>query len=218
MTEQERNSQSKKAKAKYELVKMLAGRGQASEAELLSAKDQMERWSEEVLKPLEVVVKVKERGQYIPESTFQKSLPDNVKEIIDKLEAERTAVDAQKKGLSTALAEIEERVIAREIVEDILFMRGKWQDLTDRIKYVYQFHKLPEAPVESIFDEHDFALILPNSKFELDKEIRNLGANLSKYRTRLQQSKTEVRKQHYQTLIAQAELKFGVMKAKFNHL
>jgi len=134
------------------------------------------------------------------------------------LEAERTALDTQKKGLSTALAEISEAVSAREMVEDILFIRGKWQELTDRIKYVYQFGKLPEAPVESIFDAHDFALILPNSKFELDKEIRNLGANLSKYRTRLQQGKTVVRKQHYQTLIAQAELKLGVMKAKFNFL
>lgn len=218
MTEQERNSQSKKAKANYQLVKMLSERGQASDLELREAMDQMERWSKEVLKPLEVVGKVVERGQYIPESTFQKSLPDDVKKIIDKLEAERSALDAQKKGLSTALAEIPEAVSAREMVEDILFMRGKWQELTDRIKYVYQFHKLPEAPVESIFDEHDFALILPNSKFELDRDIRNLGSNLSKYRTRLQQGKTEVKKQHYQTLIAQAELKLGVMGAKFNHL
>jgi hypothetical protein len=218
MMEQEQKSQLKMARAQAELMQMKYKRGKATKQELEAALEQVEKWKEQLANPVKVVVEQKPKGEYVSDKAWQNSLSPEIKLLIDQLEAERSAVDNQKKGLSTALAEIPSEVSAKETVEDILFMRGKWQALTDKIKYVYQFGKLPEAPIESIFDEHDFAKVLPNNKYELDKEIKNIKINLYKYRQRLQTGKTEVRKQHYQTLIAQSELKLGVMQAKFNHL
>jgi hypothetical protein len=207
-----------RARAKYDLVKMMVRSGRATEADLKEAKEQVERWTEQVSKPIKQVESTKERGLYRSDINYGKSLSPDVKLIIDELEAKRTEVDNQKKVLMMALATIPENVLAKDEVNDILFLREKWQALSDKIRYVYQFEKLPETPIESIFDEHDFAKALPNNKYELDKEIKNLGANLSKYKARLQEAKTEVKRQKYETLIAQAELKKAVMQAKFNHL
>ena len=219
MMTQEQNSQLKKAKAKYELVKMMHGRKQATEQELADASEQVRRWL--VAKPEQVEApqkQVKAVFEYANDTEAKNSLPIEVKQIIDRLEAERTETDQLKKGLSMRLADIPEDVSAQREVDEILSLRDKWQELTDKIKFVYQFGKLPDAPEESIFDEHEFASALPNSKYELDKDIRNLSANLSKYRKRLDTQKSAVKVVYYETLIAQAELKIGVMRAKFHHL
>ena len=94
MMTQEQSSQLKKAKAKYELVKMMHGRKRATDEELADAYEQVRRWL--VVKPEQVEVpqnQVKAVFEYVNNADDKNSLPSEVRQIIDALEAERTETD-----------------------------------------------------------------------------------------------------------------------------
>jgi len=136
----------------------------------------------------------------------------DVQLLVNAIKAEMDAIDDEKSRLANKMADIADNINCADIVAQIKALRGKWVQKNDLFWYVKTHGEMPE--VQSI----ERPINLPNDKFELNKMLLNTRSNLSKYRSRLRDAKTEVNKQHYQkqiriseNLISEIDLKMTVV-------
>lgn len=126
-------------------------------------------------------------------------LSPDVQQLLDVIKAEMDAIDDEKNELANKMADIPDNVNCADIVAKIKALRKKWANKSDVFWYVKTHGEMPE--VQSI----EKAINLPEDKLELNKMLYNTRSNLSKYRAKLRDSKTEIKKQHYQKQIRMAE-------------
>ena len=150
--------------------------------------------------------------QHLP----QQSLPPEVCLIVDKLRAEQQQIDHQKNQLADSLYAIPDTVNCRALVQEIKSLREEWAGKGDQIRFVMQYGALPDAPAVTQFDGSQFVQALPQDLLDLDKKMKNRACDLSKYRKRLQEAKTQVSRATQERNIAQAEMEISIMKTEFN--
>lgn len=126
-------------------------------------------------------------------------LSDDVQLLVDAIKGEMNAIDDEKNELANRMVEIADNINCADIVANIKALRRKWVSKNDIFWYVKTHGEMPE--VQSI----ENSINLPEDKFELNKMLLNARSNLSKYRSRLRGSKTDINKQHYQKQIRMAE-------------
>lgn len=126
-------------------------------------------------------------------------LTPEVQQLVDAIKAEMDAIDDEKNDLANKMVDIPDDVKCADIVAKIKALRKKWTNKSDVFWYVKTHGEMPEVQsVERTID-------LPEDKFELNKMLHNTRSNLSKYRAKLRDSKTDVKKHHYQKQIRMAE-------------
>jgi len=142
--------------------------------------------------------------------------PGSEKErLLMGLKKEQAEVDTQKALLSNSLQDYPTTTNVKDITDRILGLRELWSSFSDKIIHVMEHGILPnEAPIL----DPEFERALPSDKFELDKAIRNLRSNISKWRKAFNAAKTEAKKQGYTTRLAHGEMKMDAMETKFKSL
>lgn len=126
-------------------------------------------------------------------------LTPEVQQLVDAIKAEMDAIDDEKNDLANKMVDIKDDVNCADIVAKIKALRKKWTNKSDVFWYVKTHGEMPE--VQSV----ERAIDLPEDKLELNKMLHNTRSNLSKYRAKLRDSKTDVKKHHYQKQIKMAE-------------
>jgi len=155
-----------------------------------------------------------------PKTTEQSWKPDvplnqAQEDTLSRLISEQNEIDRQKRQLSNRLKLVPQQQNAKTICDEILKLRNEWMCKGDDIRFFRQNGFLPDADGEG-FDVTAFGKDLPKSKYELDQKIRYRRADLSRYKKRLQESKTEVQKVRQEKNIALAEAELRVMEMSFN--
>jgi hypothetical protein len=155
-----------------------------------------------------------------PKATEQSWKPDvplnqAQEDTLSRLISEQNEIDRQKRQLSNRLKLVPKEQNAKPICDEILKLRNEWMCKGDDIRFFRQNGFLPDADGEG-FDVTAFSKDLPKSKYELDQKIRYRRADLSRYKKRLQESKTEVQKVRQEKNIALAEAELRVMEMSFN--
>lgn len=126
-------------------------------------------------------------------------LTPEVQQLLDAIKAEMDAIDDEKNELANKMVDIPDNVNCADIVAKIKALRKKWTNKSDVFWYVKTHGEMPEVQsVERTID-------LPEDKLELNKMLHNTRSNLSKYRAKLRDAKTDVKKHHYQKQIRMAE-------------
>jgi hypothetical protein len=215
----EQKQQYLKASATLENLKALkrTGRGDPKEiAELELVAEQYRNAYDRPLLPLRVGIP-KVLAGFVQVAPQQSLLPE-VAAMVDKLREEREQIDYTKNRLSDSLTDIPDTLNCRSVVQEIKQLREVWVSKGDEMKYVIQYGQMPEQQVVSEFDDLQFVQSLPIDVLDLDKKIKNRGADLSKYKKRLQLSKTGTAKAVQERNIAQAETEIAIMKSRFNAL
>lgn len=140
-------------------------------------------------------------------------LSEQAKELLKQLRAEQNVIESQKNNLSNSLQNYPKNLNCKPIVEQILSLRERWKDIGDKIRYVIENGKLPEDKISELPD--GWADKLPRSKYELDREIKNLKINIKKWADKKKQAKTLTKQQEYETKIREGQIKLDVMTKLF---
>lgn len=148
--------------------------------------------------PKSLPVKPTIEPQIIEKKPATELNPD-VQILVDGIKAEMDAIDDEKNELANKMVDIPDDVNCADIVAKIKALRKKWTSKNDLFWYVKTHGEMPE--VQSV----ERTINLPDDKLELNKMLLNTRSNLSKYRSRLRDAKTDVNKQHYQKQIRMAE-------------
>lgn len=127
-------------------------------------------------------------------------IDDKVQKLLDSIKLEMDAIDNKKNRLGNKMTEIPDDVKCPELVKEIKALRKQWIEKNDVYWYVRTHGELPDVK-----SEPELKVELPNDKFELNKMLLNARSNVSKYRSRLLTSKTDVKKQHYEKNIRLTE-------------
>ncbi|GAB3936941.1 hypothetical protein [Larkinella terrae] len=210
MTETQLQHQRTQAKAAWNLTKLRLRSGQANPADVEQA-----RLVYEALTTAHPTSEPAQPSRPIrPPGT---SLPPAVAALVNTIRAEQGEISRRKAELSNSLGSIPDELACPDVVGQILTLRRAWVEKQDEIRYALDHgHRPAQEPVKLV--EDSFSASLPTDKFELDRLIRYEKSKLSKYRSGLDRSSTEAKKQHYRTQIAKAELKLERMLALFKAL
>jgi hypothetical protein len=146
-----------------------------------------------------IIPQIKPTVIEITEKKAVVELTPEIQNLVDSIKAEMNAIDDEKNELANRMVDIPDNINCADIVEKIKALRKKWTNKNDEFWYVKTHGEMPE--VQSVERKID----LPVDKYELNKILHNTRSNLSKYRAKLRDSKTEVKKQHYQKQIRMAE-------------
>lgn len=138
--------------------------------------------------------------------------------ILEKLNRELLEIDHEKAALSNSLQNIPPHINAKDVVDQILYKREEWIQKRNEIWHVKDNGCLPSEDNEpdAEFQQDEFMKSLPDDKFELDRQIRNLRSNLSKWPKRAERVKTEAKKAELIQRIAHGQLQLEAMVQKFN--
>lgn len=144
-----------------------------------------------------------------------KQLSDSTKLILDGLNKELNTLDADKAALSNSLKTVPKDGNAKHITDQILNLRDQRANLMDTIRYVQVKGCLPSAaPVVKV----DFEGTLPKDKFTLDRMMKNLKINLTKWQDKRNAAKTLAKIQEYDTKLAKGRTELDTMIRLFQSL
>lgn len=135
--------------------------------------------------------------------------------VILEIKAEMLAIENEKNQLGNQLAEMPTDSIQTELVGQIKGLRDQYVEKSDELYYYlnhgvrYQ-HDTADKPEE--WDEAGFEAELPRSKYLLYKKLKNRRCDLSKYKKRLSESKTEVKRANQLKNISRAEIEINAME------
>ena len=136
-------------------------------------------------------------------------------DTLSRLISEQNEIDRQKRQFSNRLKLVPQQQNAKTICDEILKLRNEWMCKGDDIRFFRQNGFLPDADGDGL-DITAFGKDLPKTKYELDQKIRYRRADLSRYKKRLQEAKSEVQKVRQEKNISLAEAELRVMEMSFN--
>lgn len=135
--------------------------------------------------------------------------------VLMRLRAELLAIDAEKTKAINLLATMPTDSRQVDLVNKIKDLREAWVSASDKIYYYIEHGEEVGVVRDEASDSSDLIArlmeSLPKDKFVLNKRLLNLRANLSKYRKRQQEAKTDVQRAHQLKNIAQAELEINAI-------
>lgn len=141
--------------------------------------------------------------------------------LLERLNVDLVEIDRKKAGLSNSLQSIARNVNAKGIVDEIIELREEWTKKKDEILHVKKYGNLPDKVLSSVTDgelSDEYMSSLPNDKYELDKLIRNLRSNLSKWPKKIDRVKSPGAKAELLQKIALGNLMMDAMVQKMNLL
>lgn len=217
MTQEERQENQLRLKAKVKQLRLSVDRGIAPASELADAENALRRLTEHVPdgRPMQSTAPKKDERPWLPE---QQSLSAETVSILFNLKEELSAIDLQKAELSNNLASIPANVPARAVVDQIMELRRQWTEKKDQIDYVHAHGSLPvAAPVATAIDGvQSWQQRLPSDRLAINQMLLNERSNLSKYRGRRAKAETLAKRQHYEVQIAKAEQKIAILDSLLN--
>lgn len=206
----------KQAKLRLEMLEQEVRTGRATPQDVENARRAYEYLRDGRVSETPVVVA--EPTSSVPTKQFDnepKQYSDKTKLILDGLNKELNTLDTDKAALSNSLKTIPKDENAKYITDQILNLRDQRANLMDTIRYVQVKGCLPSAaPVVIV----DFESTLPKDKFTLDRMIKNLKINLSKWQDKKNAAKTLAKIQEYDTKIAKGTIEVETMIRLFQSL
>lgn len=134
---------------------------------------------------------------------------------IEELQAEMNTLDQEKASLCNELQAIPKTQLAANEVNAIFALRQTRIALGDKIRAI-QATGVEEVVQVQLPEKYDQAI--PDDKYELDKLIRNMRSNLSKWKKNGQSVKNLERKKEYEIKYAAGSQKLEAMIQKLNNL
>jgi hypothetical protein len=189
--------------------------------------------STEVLEKQEIIVnqflKINEKDfknnsqrirEDLPKSKVEKE--NEVDPILAEIRAELSAIDLEKNKQINLLASMPTSSNQKELVAKIKSLREEYVNKNDEVYYFLthgeRYRVTNEETEESGDTLNSIMERLPKDKFMLNKKLNNRRSDLSKYKARLKEAKSEVKKVHQQKNISQAELEINAMEQLMSSL
>ncbi|UBM58246.1 hypothetical protein LAG90_15690 [Marinilongibacter aquaticus] len=140
-------------------------------------------------------------------------------QLIAQLQKELNEIDGLKAEKSNSLQYIPKNISATSTVTEILKLREAFVAKGDELRFVKKNGQLPiEKEAEGEFEKDEYFASLPNEKYELDRQIRNLRSQMSKWKKKGETAKSLGKKQEYRHHLVRGELKLSAMLDKLNIL
>lgn len=206
----------KQAKLRLEMLEQELRTGRATLQDVENARNEYEALRDG--KVIETPVAVAEPTSSVPTKKFgeqPQQLSDSTKLILDGLNKELNTLDADKAEKSNSLKTVPKDSNAKHITDQILNLRDQRANLMDTIRYVQVKGCLPSAPPVV---EVNFESSLPKDKFTLDRMIKNLKINLSKWQEKRNAAKTLAKIQEYEMKLAKGTIELETMIRLFQSL
>lgn len=204
------------AKAQLDNLIHLRSVGMASDADVDAQRvifENLRNFKSTEIKEVVVVKEIETKPQYLP---LQAQVADE--EVADAelaaILGELSEIDNLKNEKINELQAADRKVNQKRLVNEVKALRDRYLEKSDEVYYYKKHGCRPDnkqnEDVSLIRDS--YADSLPRDTFSLIRMKLNLESNLSKYNSRMNQSKTQAKKQHYLQKISEAHIKINVIE------